>query len=81
MAERLYIGDLARELNRVPHTIRVWCYDERLPEDLMPARDENGWRWWTREQAEGIKQWIEDTDFRPGSYLRAKARAAREASQ
>lgn len=67
---RLYsIGEVAEELNRVPHTIRIWIYQNKLPENLLPQRDDRNWRWWTEEQLEGLKQWVIDEDMRPGKGL------------
>lgn len=70
MPERLYsIGEVAEELDRVPHTIRIWIYQNRLPEHLLPQRDDRNWRFWTAEQIEGLKQWVVDQDMRPGKGL------------
>lgn len=68
--DRHYIGEVAENLNRKPHTIRVWIYQDKLPEDLLPFRDEKNWRYWTSEQIEGLKQWIIDFDVRPGKGLK-----------
>lgn len=70
MNEKLYsIGEVAEALNRVPHTIRIWIYGNRLPEYLLPQRDDRNWRWWTEEQLEGLKQWVIDEEMRPGKGL------------
>lgn len=66
---RLNISEAAAALNRVPHTLRTWEYGGRLPSDLLPHRDERGWRYWTPEQVEKMKQWIIDEDMRPGKGL------------
>lgn len=65
----LTISELAEFLDRRPNTIRGWCRDKVLPEALQPHRDDNGWRYWTQDQAEAIKQWIVDEDRRPGKGL------------
>lgn len=71
MTERLYsIGEVAEELNRVPHTLRIWEYNKRLPKQLLPSRDDRGWRWWTQKQVEGLKEWVIVEDMRPGKSLR-----------
>ena len=70
MSKLYSIGEVADELNRVPHTIRIWIYNNRLPEHLLPQRDERNWRWWTQEQVDGLKQWVIDEDMRPGRALR-----------
>jgi DNA-binding transcriptional MerR regulator len=70
MSERLYtIGEVADELDRVPHTIRIWMYQNRLPNELLPQRDERNWRYWTEAQLDGLKQWVIDQDMRPGKGL------------
>ncbi len=68
---RLQIGDVALMLDRVSHTVRGWERDGRLPPELQSKRDERGWRYWTPEQVEGIKNWIVENDIRPGKGLRA----------
>jgi hypothetical protein len=71
MEERLYtISEVAEEIDRVPHTIRVWQYNNRLPKELLPSRNKRGWRVWTREQIEGIKKWIVEADMTPGKAFR-----------
>ena len=69
MANRIYIGDAAAELDRKVGTLRKWERDGRLPTDLLPERDERERRFWTREQIEGIKRWMRETDLRPGKGL------------
>jgi DNA-binding transcriptional MerR regulator len=70
MTERLYtIGEVADALDRVPHTIRIWMYQNRLPKELLPQRDERNWRYWTEEQLEGLKEWVIIQDMRPGKGL------------
>jgi hypothetical protein len=71
---RLYtISEVASELGRVPHTVRVWEYDKRLPNELLPTRNARGWRVWTRQQIEGLKRWIIEEDLTPGKGLRNSA--------
>ena len=67
--QTLTVGEVSKRLDRVPHTIRQWERDNRLPEELLPGRNENGWRVWSVEQVELIKQWIIDSDLRPGKSL------------
>lgn len=70
MTERLYsIGEVADALDRVPHTLRIWEYHGKLPDNLLPRRDERGWRWWTEEQIEALKAWVISEDMRPGKGL------------
>ena len=67
--ERIYIREAAAALNRQMATLRKWEQLDVLPEHLRPARGDRGWRYWTPDQIEGIKQWIRDTDRRPGKGL------------
>jgi len=67
--DRHYIGEVAQKLNRKPHTIRVWIYQHKLPNSLLPYRDEKNWRYWTSEQIDGLKAWIIENDVRPGKGL------------
>lgn len=70
MTERLYsIGEVAEELDRVPHTLRIWQYQGRLPDYLLPQRDDRGWRYWTEKQVEELKAWVVSEDLRPGKGL------------
>lgn len=69
MSKLLLIGEVADRLDRVSHTVRQWERDKRLPLELIPARDENGWRIWTEEQVNGLKNWIIEEDIRPGKGL------------
>lgn len=71
----LKISQVAAMLDRVPHTIRLWEYNKRLPKHLLPTRNARGWRVWTPEQVRGIQQWIIDEDMRPGKAFRRKAAA------
>ena len=50
-------------------TLRKWEKDKVLPKQLRSRRGERGWRYWTPEQIEGIKQWMNETDRRPGIGL------------
>ena len=67
---RLSVGDVALLLGRVAHTVRGWHRDGRLPTHLQPKRDDRGWRYWTPDQVEGLKEWIVEVDLRPGKGLR-----------
>lgn len=65
---KIYIGELAKIIQRRPNTIRKWEKQGRFPEHLRPIR-EGGWRYWTNDQAELIKQWMIDEKLFPGSGL------------
>lgn len=67
--QRVYIRDAADTLDRRIGTLRKWESSGVLPKNLLPARGKRGWRYWTPEQIEGIKKWIEKTDRRPGRGL------------
>lgn len=81
MEERIYIREAAKILDRQPHTIRTWEYNHLLPPELVPARDERGWRYWTTDQLEAIKRWIVDADIRPGSGLQGYEPDAKQRAQ
>jgi hypothetical protein len=68
-AERVYIREAADKLNRRMATLRKWEAAKDLPPHLMPHRGDRGWRYWTPEQIELIKDWLRDTDRRPGKGL------------
>lgn len=71
---RVYIAALAAEVDRRENTIRSWCRAGRLPEHLRPQRAATdsgpGWRYWTPEQVEAIKQWMLDERMAPGAGLK-----------
>lgn len=67
---RLSIGEVALRVGRVAHTVRGWDRD-RLPAHLKSHRDERGWRYWTEDQVDGIKEWLVENDVRPGKGLRS----------
>jgi hypothetical protein len=66
VSERLYISEVAKALDRRQNTIRGWERENVLPKALRSHKDDRGWRYWTPEQVEAIKQWIVDEDRRPG---------------
>lgn len=67
--DRIYIRDAAELLNRRMATLRKWEQLSVLPKHLLPHRGTRGWRYWTPEQIEGIRDWIRETDRRPGKGL------------
>lgn len=67
--ERVYIREAAESLNRRMATLRKWEQLGVLPEHLMPHRGDRGWRYWTPDQIDGIRNWIRETDRRPGKGL------------
>ena len=73
--EKVYIQAVAFELNRREDTVRGWCRG-KLPADLMPRRDSTssgglGWRYWTPEQVDGIKDWMVAQKMYPGAGLKS----------
>lgn len=67
--ERIYIRQAAQLLNRKMGTLRKWEQHKVLPKKLMPKRGERGWRYWTPDQIKEIREWIRETDRRPGKGL------------
>lgn len=68
--DRVYLGELARELDRREGTIRGWEADGILPKKLLPKRDERGWRYWTKTQVKQIREWMVRAKRIPGAGLR-----------
>jgi hypothetical protein len=68
-AERIYIREAAELLNRRMATMRKWEQLGVLPAHLRPHRGKRGWRYWTPSQIQGIREWLRDTDRRPGKGL------------
>lgn len=64
--ERIYITQAADLLNRRMGTLRKWESSGVLPKQLHPRRGLRGRRYWSSSQIQGMKDWIEDTDRRPG---------------
>ena len=67
--ERIYIREAAELLKRRMATMRKWEQLGILPKHLLPHRGQRGWRYWTPEQIEGIREWLRETDRRPGKGL------------
>jgi hypothetical protein len=67
--KRVFMRDLAVLLDRSSHTIRGWERDGLLPVDLVPHRNEKGWRYWTEPQARKIKAWMLKQGMQPGKGL------------
>lgn len=63
------IREVAQFVNRRSHTIRDWERQGRLPAELLPIRTERGWRVWTRQQIDGILDWMTVNDMRSGKGL------------
>ena len=68
---RVYIDELAIIVDREMGTIRKW---ERtvLPKRLLSKRGHRGWRFWTDRQIwgkDGIIEWMEKNDMRPGNLV------------
>lgn len=66
---RVYMRELAAELERSSHTIRGWERDGLLPKALLPKRDDKGWRYWTPSQVVKLKRWMISNGMAPGKGL------------
>jgi hypothetical protein len=62
--ERVYMAEIETELKRGRSTIVTWDNKGWLPEGLEFHRDENDWRYWTREQLERAREWLNDPSRR-----------------
>lgn len=67
--EHIYIREAASQLNRRMGTLRKWEQQKILPEHLRSQRGVRGWRYWTPDQIEGIKDWIRETNRHSGNAL------------
>ena len=59
--DHVYIREAAELLHRRMGTLRKWEQTGVLPEHLRSQRGDRDWRFWTREQIEGLKEWIRET--------------------
>lgn len=67
--DHVYIREAAELLHRRMGTLRKWEQTDVLPEHLRSHRGDRSWRFWTREQIEGIKEWIRETERYSGNAL------------
>jgi len=56
--DRVYMAEISRELKRDRSTVVTWDNRGWLPAGLEFHRDENGWRYWDREQLEQAREWV-----------------------
>jgi hypothetical protein len=56
--DRVYMAEISSELKRDRSTIVTWDTRKWLPDGLEFHRDENGWRYWTREQLVVAREWV-----------------------
>jgi hypothetical protein len=63
---RIYMGEFSKIINRLPNTIRKWEREGKLPKKLVARRDDDGRRYWTPIQVEGVIAWMKRNDMRPG---------------
>jgi hypothetical protein len=56
--DRVYMAEIESTLKRKRSTIITWDKLGRLPDELAFETDENGWRYWTREQLEKARKWV-----------------------
>jgi hypothetical protein len=62
--DRVYMAEITRELKRDRSTVITWDTHGWLPEGLAFSRDENGWRYWSRDQLERARTWVSDPSRR-----------------
>ena len=75
---RVYIDELAKIVDRELGTIRKW-ERQLLPKRLYSKRGYRGWRYWTDAQIfgkDGILEWMEKNDMRPGNLVTDPSKAA-----
>lgn len=70
--ERVYMDEITSELSRSRSTVITWERMGWLPSGLEFKRDEGNWRYWTREQLEQARAWINAVDAN-GKPLRRRA--------
>lgn len=74
MEKRVYLKELAEQIDRRMNTIRGWEGTDKtpaaLPKSLLPHRDERGWRYWTPAQVQRIEAWMKREGRAPGVGLR-----------
>jgi hypothetical protein len=70
--ERVYMEEITRELKRHRSTVVTWERFNSFPERLAFHRDAGGWRYWTREQLEQARAWMNAVD-EDGKPLRRRA--------
>ncbi len=66
------ITELCNVIMRKPGTVRKWQSEGILPKHLIPHRNSNNHRLWTKDQVYGkggIIDWMVDNDMRPGRLL------------
>lgn len=57
-SDRVYMAEITAELKRDRSTVVTWDKLGWLPEGLEFSRDENGWRFWSHEQLERAREWV-----------------------
>jgi hypothetical protein len=60
--DRVYMKEVTKELERNRSTVITWERSGWLPEGADFQRDSGGRRYWTREQLEQVRAWMN----RPG---------------
>jgi DNA-binding transcriptional MerR regulator len=68
--KRVYLKEVAQQIDRRENTIRLWEREGALPSELCAHRDEKGWRYWTPGQVTRLKVWMRREGRAPGSGLR-----------
>lgn len=70
----VYMAEIERALVRNRSTIRTWERLGWLPIELEFHRDENDWRYWTREQLALALEWMKERN--PGRVAAGKKMAS-----
>lgn len=68
--KRVYLKEMAQEIDRRENTVRLWEREGVLPKELRAHRDERNWRYWTPSQVVRLKAWMRREGRAPGSGLR-----------
>jgi hypothetical protein len=66
--DRAYMDEICTDLSVHRSTVVTWDNKNWLPEGLEFKRDENGWRYWTREQLERARVWHNRPDKRSAPH-------------
>lgn len=73
---KIYLADMAKQLGRQPHTIRVWINHGRLTGPLAPHREGKQERiYWTVDQLPALEEFANALTLRQGFQKREEATA------
>src|SRR5438105_6631487 len=63
---KVYLRELAALVDRPMNTLRIAERTGLLPENLLPKRDDRGFRYWTESQAVRLQAWYIETGIKAG---------------